>query len=63
MLHDTDAEFAIIDSAHKTESTHKYHFIKKYRDNGTKKYRVPVKVLKKYLVTLVHGTAHLRKFL
>ena len=31
MLRDTDAEFAIIDSAHKTKSRDEY------RDNGTKK--------------------------
>ena len=32
MLHDTDMKFAIIDSAHKAKSRHKYHgtFFKKY---------------------------------
>ena len=51
MLHDTEAEFVIIDFAHEAKSRRKYRgtFFKKYRGTGnsTKKYRGPVTVLKK----------------
>ena len=52
MLHDTDAEFEVIDSALKER--------RKYRGTGIwyQVPTVPVTVLKKYRGTLVHSTAH-----
>ena len=53
MFHDTDAKFAIIDSAHEAKSRRKYKLLFK------KSTVISVMTLKKYRGTLVHGTAHL----
>ena len=62
MLHDTDAKFAVLDSALKAKKRRSIAVLykKKCRSTGIQ-YQVPtvpVTVLKKYGGTLVHGTAH-----
>ena len=62
MLHDNDAEFAIIGFAHEGKRKRKNQTLfKKSTAVLVLWYPVPVTGLKKYRGTLVHGTSHLRR--